>query len=400
MPWIATDEEILAHSTGGLVSRDGRGHLKNPDKLFRPWDLNANLPDGSPLRAIFREHALSDGVGFNYQRMDPHHAASDLLGKVDGIRRACERANGDGRPCLVPVVLDGENCWEYYPDGGVGFLRTLYRECARRPDIEPVRVSDHIQRHPPTDRVDRLFAGSWINHDFYIWIGHKEDRDGWDRLAETRAFLKDGEDFADPAAVEKAWEEIYIAEGSDWFWWYGDDRSSGQDDLFDDLFRRHLRNVYKLLGADPPANLDVPITDAEPRQEYTQPAGFVSATPDGRKTYFEWVSAGSYEPGNDRGTMASNTEGAIRDLRYGFDLTPETLETTGGNFCLRLDSAGKAAEDFAPYDAVRVRFQTPGDLEVRVPGPRHRHRRPHARPVPRRGVGRRGRAAGGVPRYF
>ena len=372
VPWIATDEEILANSTGGLVSRDGRGHLKNPDKLFRPWDLNARLPDGSPLRGVFREHALSDGVGFNYQRMDPHHAANDLLGKVDGIRRACEGANG-GRPCLVPVVLDGENCWEYYPDGGLGFLRTLYRECVSRPDIRPVRVSDHIKEHPPTDRVDRLFAGSWINHDFYIWIGHKEDRDGWDRLHETRTFLKENGDSADPAAVKKAWEEIYIAEGSDWFWWYGDDRTSGQDDLFDDLFRRHLRNVYKLLGADPPGNLDEPITDAAPKQAYSQPTGFVSATPDGRKTYFEWVSAGVCEPGNDRGTMASNTEGAIRAVRYGFDLTPAALESAdgepgGGNFCLRLDTAGRAADDLAGFDAVRVRFQQPGGVELRVPG--------------------------------
>ena len=174
---------------------------------------------------MFRDHAMSDGVGFHYQRMDPHHAAHDLLGKVDGIRRAVEGANG-GRPALIPVVLDGENCWEYYPDGGVGFLRTLYRECVSHPTIQPVRVSDHIAEHPPADRVDRLFAGSWINHDFYIWIGHKEDRDGWDRLHETRSWLKEQEAAggADAGALEKAWREIYIAEGSDWFWWYGDDR--------------------------------------------------------------------------------------------------------------------------------------------------------------------------------
>ena len=369
VPWIATDEEILAHSTGGLVSRDGRGHLKNPDKLFRPWDLNAALPDGSPLRAVFREHALSDGVGFHYQRMDPRHAARDLLGKVDGIRRAVEGANG-GRPALVPVVLDGENCWEYYPDGGVGFLRTLYRECVSDPNVRPVRVSDHIAEHPPADRVDRLFAGSWINHDFYIWIGHREDRDGWDRLHETRAYLEDREadGAADPGALEQAWREIYIAEGSDWFWWYGDDRSSGQDDVFDDLFRRHLRNVYKLLGGDPPANLDVPITDAEPKRTHTRPVGFVAATPDGRKTYFEWVNAGRYEPGNDRGTMAIVTDGLIRSASFGFDLTPDTLQAGGGNFCLRLDTAGRAAEDLAGLDAVRVRFQRPEGVELRVPG--------------------------------
>ena len=129
-----------------------------------------------------------------------------------------------------------------------------------------------------------------------------------------------------------------------------------------------MRNVYKLLGADPPANLDVPITDAEPKQTHTLPVGFVSATPDGRKTYFEWVSAGRYEPGNDRGTMAIVTEGLIREALFGFDLTPNRLESGGGNFCLRVDTADRAAEDLAGLDALRVRFQQPDGVEVRVPG--------------------------------
>ena len=322
------------------------------------------------MAAVFRDHAMSDGVGFNYQRMDPRAAADDLLGKVIGIRDACAPGGGD-RPPLIPVILDGENCWEYYPDGGVGFLRQLYREAARRDDVVPTTVAGYLENHPPTDRVDRLFAGSWINHDFYIWIGHREDRDGWDRLHETRAFLTETEEAggADPAALKQAWEEIYIAEGSDWFWWYGDDRSSGQDELFDDLFRRHLRNVYKLLGGDPPANLDVPITDAEPKQTHTVPTGFVGAVADGRRTYFEWISAGKYEASGDRGTMAAVTEGLIREAYFGFDLTPQTLEAIpGGTFCLRLDTAGDAGDDLAGVDGLRVRFQRPEGVEVRVPG--------------------------------
>ena len=370
--WIATDEEILAQSTGGKVSRDGRGHIRSPELLFRPWSLNPG--GGREMAAVFRDHAMSDGVGFNYQRMDPRHAADDLLGKVIGIRDACAAGGGD-RPPLVPVILDGENCWEYYPDGGVGFLRQLYREAARRDDVTPTTVSGYLEKHPPTDRVDRLFAGSWINHDFYIWIGHREDRDGWDRLHETRTFLTETEAAggADPQALERAWEELYIAEGSDWFWWYGDDRSSGQDELFDDLFRRHLRNVYKLLGGDAPANLDTPITDAAPKQAHTLPTGFVAAVADGRRTYFEWISAGRYEASGDRGTMAAVTEGLFREAYFGFDLTPRTLESEqGGTFCLRLDTAGRADEDLAGAlgedGALRVRFQQPEGAEVRVSG--------------------------------
>ncbi len=39
--WIATDEEILAYSTNGWVARDGNGHSKHPEMLYRPWNLEA-----------------------------------------------------------------------------------------------------------------------------------------------------------------------------------------------------------------------------------------------------------------------------------------------------------------------------------------------------------------------
>ncbi len=58
--------------------------------------------------------------------------------------------------------------------------------------------------------------------------------------------------------IAQAWEELYIAEGSDWFWWFGDSHSSAQDGLFDRLFRKHLQNVYTVLGEQPPTELARP----------------------------------------------------------------------------------------------------------------------------------------------
>jgi len=164
--WIATDEEILAESTGGWVSRDSQGHVRNPEMLFRPWQLEA---DGHHMGIVFRDHALSDLIGFHYQRGDSVHAAHDLIGKVAGIGRSCGR---EGHPALVPIILDGENCWEYYADGGVKFLRTLYQECVKSQEINSTTVGDFLEQHPPTDKINRLFAGSWISHNFAIWYGH------------------------------------------------------------------------------------------------------------------------------------------------------------------------------------------------------------------------------------
>jgi hypothetical protein len=353
--WIATDEEILAESTGGWVSRDSQGHVRNPEMLFRPWQLQA---DGKPLSIVFRDHALSDLIGFHYQRGDSTHAAHDLLGKVAGIGRACGDEN---RPALVPIILDGENCWEYYKDGGVQFLRTLYRDCAKHEQVSSTTIGDFLEKYPPTDKIERLFAGSWISHNFAIWYGHQEDRDAWDRLHETRAFLMEKqEDKTIPAEkIAQAWEEIYIAEGSDWFWWYGDDHSSALDELFDQLFRRHLRNVYELLDEQAPAELSRPITKTVTKLLHTQPSRFLPVRVDGRESFFEWINAGMYESGSQRGTMTLVTEGLIQKLFFGFD--PE-------RFLIRLDTSNEVIQDFKEVDEVKVHFIEPAGWEISVTG--------------------------------
>lgn len=355
--WIATDEEILSESTGGWVGRDGQGHIRNPELLFRPWKVEK---DGKEVQMVFRDHAMSDLIGFHYQRSDPKHAAGDLLMRVEATGRAVEGKTG-GKPPIVPIILDGENCWEYYPDGGVGFLRTLYQAAAKHPNIRPVRIRDHVEKHPAGDRIHHLYAGSWISHNFAIWIGHPEDNTAWDRLYETREFLKrrTTQGGVPGDQLRRAWDELYIAEGSDWFWWYGDDHSSAQDALFDQLFRKHLQNVYSLLDEAPPANLHLPISRGVKRIAHSQPTGFLPVKVDGRRTYFEWISAGKYVSGNERGTMTIVTEGLLGEVYFGFDRE---------RLLIRIDTAKDAVDDLAGVEQLRVRFHEPAGYELRVTG--------------------------------
>jgi len=355
--WIASDEEILSQSTNRWIARDAHGHLNHPAMLYRPWRVENGE---STLQMIFRDHALSDLIGFHYQRSRPHDAARDLIGKLKAIGRAVESHNA-GRPALVPIILDGENCWEYYPDGGVEFLRRLYRSCVSDRDIQPQTVSEYLEEYPATDRLGHLFAGSWISHDFHIWIGHHEDNTAWDLLHQTRAFLVALQEAGTAPAekLEQAWEELYIAEGSDWFWWFGDDHSSAQDAQFDELFRKHLQNVYTLLGASVPAALSRPITHAEHRRIHTTPTGFLPVKVDGRRTYFEWISAGRYTSGNERGTMTLTTQSLLREVYFGFDRE---------RFLLRADTAGIAAEDLRAVDELRIVFVEPSALQIRIEG--------------------------------
>ena len=197
--WIGTDEEILSCSTDGWVSRDGNGYLRNPEMLYRPWRVEEQ---GRSLQIVFRDHAMSDQIGFHYQRYAPEQAVNDFVGKLEAIGNATG-GNAGHRPTLVSIILDGENCWEYYPNAGVEFLRGVYRRVVEHPKIKPVRMADYLARYPATDKLGHLFPGSWIQHNFGIWIGHPECNRAWDLLHETRQHLT-GLEVAEIEAGRKA----------------------------------------------------------------------------------------------------------------------------------------------------------------------------------------------------
>jgi alpha-amylase/alpha-mannosidase (GH57 family) len=382
--WLATDEEILSASTHGFVSRDGKGHVRNPDRMYRPYKVKEG---NTELQIVFRDHALSDLIGFHYQRSDPEAAADNFIGNLHGIGHAVHTSE----PALVPVILDGENCWEHYPGGGVAFLRTLYDRCTKTPGVKTMSIGSYLEKYPPHDTLPHLFAGSWISHNFAIWIGHEEDNTAWDALHRAREHLKSkeagsadkeakksvdketkklgeaaaqpGTGSAKPVALspfERAWEEIYIAEGSDWFWWYGDDHSSAQDALFDYLFRKHLQNVYALLGDAPPSDLAKPISRRGHRVAYTQPRAFLDIKIDGRYTFFEWLSAGQYTCRHERGAMAMALHGPLEEVHFGFNLDL---------LLLRIDCDQPAKIALADMDMVRIVFMEPAGHEVRIHQP-------------------------------
>jgi alpha-amylase/alpha-mannosidase (GH57 family) len=366
--WVGTDEEILSCSTDGWVARDGNGFLRNPEMLYRPWRAEEQ---GRSLQLVFRDHAMSDQIGFHYQRYQPEHAVNDFIGKIEAIGRATG-GNAGQRPTLVSIILDGENCWEYYPNSGVEFLRGVYRRIVQHPRIKPVRVADYLVGHPATDKIGHLFPGSWIQHNFGIWIGHPECNRAWDLVYETRQWLVGvtARKSKPPEKLARAWEELYIAEGSDWFWWFGDSHSCAQDGLFDRLFRKHLQNVYQTLGEEPPTELARPIRlGMHHAQACTEPTGLLSVKVDGRRTYFEWINAGHYVCGGARGTMSMVTQGHISDLYFGFD-TERLL--------LRLDSrGGPFREQLADVQAIRIVFLKPEGFELHVLHPSHKEPEAH-----------------------
>jgi alpha-amylase/alpha-mannosidase (GH57 family) len=315
--WMATDELILARTLGLTLRRDGQGHLEQPELIYSPYRLRIG---GRDISCAFRDHLLSDLIGFTYAGWAADAAAQDFVGRlVEAGRRHSERTQGE--EAVISIILDGENAWEHFDGGGRPFLRALYRRLSITPGLRTVTMAEACAT--PRGELTSIFPGSWIDANFYIWIGHADDQRAWGQLAEARRALARAAD-VDPAHFAQAREEVLIAEGSDWCWWYGDDHSSAHDIEFDELYRRHLRNVYKLLGLAVPDELFVSniSTTASVAAIDAAPSAFFTPTLDGEETsYFEWLGAGAIEIRVAGGAMhrGDGRTSLLEFLFFGFD---------------------------------------------------------------------------------
>jgi alpha-amylase/alpha-mannosidase (GH57 family) len=198
---------------------------------------------------FFRDTEISDKLGFVYKSLAPDEAAADLVCRA--------RAWRDARPdrVLLTVILDGENPWEHYPNAGWDHLVAIQRALGEARDLRVVGPSRHLADHPPAGQLAHLHPGSWIDAAFDVWIGHPEDVRAWTLLAEVRDAIA-----ASPGpSADAALNGLRSAEGSDFFWWFGDDFHAHDADLFDELFRDRIRRAWEVLGHTPPAILDQPI---------------------------------------------------------------------------------------------------------------------------------------------
>jgi len=350
--WIATDEEILVYSIQKFISRDATGGVQEPEVLYKPYLLER---DGRSMSIVFRDHNLSDLIGFQYGRNRSEAAVKDFVARLQQIA-----AQQRGAPLLVSVILDGENAWEHYPKQGIDFLNGLYQRLAGMKDIQMTTVGDYLMRYPPSVKINSLFAGSWINHDFYIWIGDTEDVKGWECLNRTKEYLlsKKSSGKYDSETIARAEEEILIAEGSDWYWWFGSDHGSANDKEFDILFRTHLKNVYKLFGEEYPNYLDVPIKKSVALEIFSPPRSLLTIKLDGRvSNFFEWLGAGHCNSEPEQTVMEKVTENLMSDVYFGFDRS---------QMFVRVDGIRDMAEILGEGHTVRVKFIYPRDADVEV----------------------------------
>src|SRR5262245_29369875 len=354
--WFGTDEGVLGRTLNLAFFREGSGLPANADKLYQPWRVQMGAND---ITGLFRDHLISDLIGFVYSRMDSKAGAADLHGRL----RAMGERVASNRPLTVCLFLDGENAWEYYPGHGREFLREFYRRIQDDTDFRALTASEAIAAAgDDVALTSRIFPGSWINANFDVWIGHAEDVQAWELLGDAReaygraveAHAQGRSDAPGEAALRQARESLLAAEGSDWCWWYGPEHSTANDAEFDALYRKHLTGIYRALGVVAPDELAKPIKRQPERALHLTTYEYLRVDVNGRYSfYFEWLGAALYAPERRSGAMHGRTY-YLRELRYGFEQE---------RFCVRVDVFPEALETLQ-YAEFRISVHTQCEATV------------------------------------
>ncbi|GGE73552.1 glycoside hydrolase [Streptosporangium jomthongense] len=251
--WTGSGDSVLRNSLGHAAVDSGDGDDMNGEgSLHQPYTFGE-----SDTTVFFRDDALSDLIGFTYSDWHAEDAVADLVGHMENIA-------GSGKPgTVISIIMDGENAWEYYPENGFHFLDELYRVLTNHPRFELTTYKDLVNQ-PLAEpvKLPHLVAGSWIYGTFSTWIGDPDKNRAWDLLCEAKIHFDRAIDSntLSPDQAEAARRQLALCEGSDWFWWFGDYNPAPIVRDFEHLYRRHLVNLYNLIGYPVPDSVFQPLS--------------------------------------------------------------------------------------------------------------------------------------------
>ena len=291
--WIATDEAILFRS----LDDDRR------ENLYKPYLYNG-------VTIGFRDHGLSDLIGFNYRFKSGHDASEHFMHVVEPIAQMQKDAT-------LFVILDGENAWEFFENNAYDFFTALYERFSQTPWCQTVTM-DEVSNFKAPAKLDSLAAGSWIHGNFDTWSGHAEKNRAWELIYQTKRDYENHKEGISEKIAQEIKFHFLASECSDWFWWYGDDHVTEFSLEFDRLFREHLITIYHLLNMHPPADLFEPIISHKSSLSFLlKPQSSIAPLINGENdSFFEWLGAGSVDESKLYSTM-DRVRGPIEKIHYG-----------------------------------------------------------------------------------
>ena len=250
--WTLSDEGVLSSSLKKEFIRDHRGSIIDPYDVTQVYNYKNTKGD---INLVFRNSVIPNLISFEYPLHETKDSLNDIYDRIKTIQSKLENSPSDNH--LLLIAMDGENSWESFENDGIDFLNGLYSKINEDTSLDCVLLSDYIENNQKT-QLNKITPGSWINHNFQLWIAEPTKNLAWEYLNNTcnDLYKFERQGVFSQEQLKQAREELQIAQGSDWFWWYGEPNDSGQDNIFDYLFRQHLMNVYRALYMDYPEYLN------------------------------------------------------------------------------------------------------------------------------------------------
>ncbi|MBE7704765.1 MAG: hypothetical protein E7Z90_02985 [Cyanobacteria bacterium SIG29] len=256
--WAISDESVLSNSLKKEFIRDFRGCYEDPYDVCSLYLYKTKRE--KEINLVFRDSIIPNLINFEYAHHNSTLCANDLFDRIKTVYDKLK--NSPDKKHLFTIAMDGENNWDSYEQDGAIFLERIYSLINNDKAIKTVLISDYIEKNKKTEKLlKKVTSGSWVNQEFQLWIAEPTKNLAWKYLVQTRNDLKEAENSGrlSKEQIKNAKDEIYIAEGSDWFWWYGEPNNSGQDHIFDFMFREHLKNVYNIIEKPIPSYLEMPL---------------------------------------------------------------------------------------------------------------------------------------------
>ena len=128
--WVATDEGVLGRSVGATFRRDGKGNLDaaGADQLYRVYRWRQN---SAAMNVVFRDHSLSDLIGFVYSGVPAKDAAQDFIRRV---KDSASQVAGKGRRPSCRLFLMARTPGNLIPTQAASFCAasmTAFRKIPR-----------------------------------------------------------------------------------------------------------------------------------------------------------------------------------------------------------------------------------------------------------------------------
>jgi alpha-amylase/alpha-mannosidase (GH57 family) len=269
--WTATDEAVLRNSLGDRYTE------ASP---YLPYRVQTS---SGAMSMLFRDHGLSDAIGFTYATWDAEDAVNDFVQRLaDRRERILQSLPEDLHAnAVIPVMLDGENCWEFYHGNGEAFLRRLLEVLAVDSRFQSVTASEATASvtgdvgGDSHQMLEKVVAGSWINGTFDVWIGTPTKNLAWSLLRAARNAVRHVGDPDHLLALVRS------LEASDYFWWYDERHVAPHKGEFDAAFRSSLAGIFTACNIEPPCNLDLTMQELTMEKESTEreyPVSFAQST--------------------------------------------------------------------------------------------------------------------------